>query len=117
MLACALRISDWSSDVCPADLNEEINSEVASRRPYGSWGRRNLMSLRSESSNGHTHAYPGEQDLDTLQQLHGYTHEELEYIIRPMAEDGKEAVGSMGDDPPLSEIGRASCRERVCRYV
>src|SRR3546814_20878174 len=62
------------------------------------------MALRSESSNGHTHADPGEQDLDTLQQLHGYTHEELEYIIRPMAEDGKEAVGSMGDDTPLSVL-------------
>ena len=84
--------------------NDEIKSEVASRRPYGSWVRRNLLSLRTESSNGHSTAYGVEHDIETLQQLHGYTHEELEYVIKPMAEDGKEAVGSMGDDTPLSVL-------------
>ena len=42
--------------------------------------------------------------METLQKLHGYTHEEIEYVIKPMAEDGKEAVGSMGDDTPLSVL-------------
>ncbi|MGE3960651.1 MAG: glutamate synthase large subunit [Dehalococcoidia bacterium] len=84
--------------------NDEIKSEVASRRPYGSWVRRNLMSLRTEGSNGHSSAYGVEHDIETLQQLHGYTHEELEYVLKPMAEDGKEAVGSMGDDTPLSVL-------------
>ncbi len=32
----------------------------------------------------------------------GYTHEDIETIIHPMAEDGKEAVGSMGDDTPVA---------------
>ncbi len=82
--------------------NNEIKREVASRRPYGDWVRRNIMSLRTDSSNGHHGAL--EHDVLTLQQLHGYTHEELEYVIKPMAEDGKEAVGSMGDDTPLSVL-------------
>ncbi|MCK9495145.1 MAG: glutamate synthase large subunit [Dehalococcoidia bacterium] len=84
--------------------NEEIKNEVASRRPYGSWVRRNLLSLRTDSTNGHANGSASEHDLDTLQQLHGYTHEEIEYILKPMAEDGKEAVGSMGDDTPLSVL-------------
>ncbi|MCK9486946.1 MAG: glutamate synthase large subunit [Dehalococcoidia bacterium] len=82
--------------------NDEIKREVASRRPYGDWVRRNIMSLRTETTGGP----PGdlEHDVAALQQLHGYTHEELEYIVKPMADDGKEAVGSMGDDTPLSVL-------------
>jgi len=34
----------------------------------------------------------------------GYTLEELELLLQPMVEDGKEAVGSMGDDTPLAVL-------------
>jgi glutamate synthase (NADPH/NADH) large chain len=34
----------------------------------------------------------------------GLTLEDMELILAPMAEDGKEAVGSMGDDTPLAVI-------------
>ncbi|MDA1002419.1 MAG: glutamate synthase large subunit [Chloroflexi bacterium] len=90
--------------------NAEIKSEIASRRPYGDWVRRNLIHLRSgerNGTNGHGHgrgASYDAQELATLQRLHGYTHEELEYVLKPMARDGKEPVGSMGDDTPLSVL-------------
>ena len=45
----------------------------------------------------------------SYQAVFGYTSEELTVIIRPMVEDGKEPVGSMGDDTPyavLSEMPR-----------
>ncbi len=87
--------------------NHEIKSEIASRRPYGDWVRRNLVHLQRGEQNGHNGHRNGtriEHDLATLQQLHGYTHEEIEYVVKPMAEDGKEPVGSMGDDTPLSTL-------------
>ena len=34
----------------------------------------------------------------------GYTEEELELIVRPLARDGAEPVGSMGDDTPLAVL-------------
>jgi glutamate synthase (NADPH/NADH) large chain len=34
----------------------------------------------------------------------GYTHDQLEHLIKPMMEDGKDPVGSMGDDTPLSVL-------------
>ena len=34
----------------------------------------------------------------------GYTLEELEGILHPMAEDGNEATGSMGDDTPIAVL-------------
>ncbi|MDP6605621.1 MAG: glutamate synthase large subunit, partial [Dehalococcoidia bacterium] len=85
--------------------NGAIKSEIASRRPYGDWVRRHLQHLDSElhRSNGHIREHATE-DVERLQILHGYTHEELEYVIKPMAADGKEATGSMGDDTPPSAL-------------
>jgi glutamate synthase (ferredoxin) len=86
--------------------NDEIKRLVASRRPYGDWVQRNLIHLDGPDS---TNGYAGPPALDPeelmrLQHLHGYTHEELTYVVKPMAVDGKEPVGSMGDDTPLSAL-------------
>ncbi len=45
-------------------------------------------------------------DLRRRQIAAGYTMEELEQILAPMAEDGKEAVASMGDDTPPAVLSR-----------
>ena len=86
----------------------EIKSEIASRRPYGDWVRRNLHHLDSQlhRSDGHVRERPGES-VGRLQILHGYTHEEIEYVIKPMANDGKEPTGSMGDDTAPSTLNDA----------
>ena len=84
--------------------NTEIKREISSRRPYGEWVRRNLIHLRATERNGTNGHTADAHSLPTLQRLHGYTHEEIEYVIKPMARDGKEPVGSMGDDTPLSVL-------------
>ena len=43
-------------------------------------------------------------DLKTRQHTFGYSLEDLELILHPMAEDAKEATGSMGDDTPLAVL-------------
>ena len=45
-------------------------------------------------------------DLRCRQRLFGCTQEEIDLILRPMARDGAEAVGSMGDDTPLAPLSR-----------
>jgi len=105
--------------------NEEIKREISSRRPYAEWVRRNLHHLpraadraldrgvgeRHEATSGNGRApgaldgsYLSGADVATLQRLHGYTREELQYVIKPMAVDGKEPTGSMGDDTPPSTL-------------
>ena len=42
--------------------------------------------------------------LRKLQHCFGYSLEDLELILHPMAEDAKEATGSMGDDTPLAVL-------------
>ena len=43
-------------------------------------------------------------DLKKIQHCFGYSLEDLELILHPMAEDAKEATGSMGDDTPLAVL-------------
>ena len=85
--------------------NQEIKSEVCSRRPYADWVQRNLFHLGRQlpSTNGYQREQAG-IDIESQQVLHGYTHEEFEYVIKPMVRDGKEPTGSMGDDTPLSAL-------------
>ena len=47
------------------------------------------------------------EDLTQLQQLFGYTREDVNMILKPMAMDGKDAVWSMGDDTPLAPLARS----------
>src|SRR6202167_5775890 len=47
---------------------------------------------------------PAVDDLTQLQQVFGYTREDVRMVLAPMASDGKDAVWSMGDDTPLAPL-------------
>ncbi len=50
-----------------------------------------------------------QQEVDTLrghQAMYGYTYDEVDHLLEPMAEKGKDPVGSMGDDTPLSVLSQ-----------
>ena len=44
------------------------------------------------------------EGLRSQQALHGYTHDELDHLLEPMGAEGKDPVGSMGDDTPLAVL-------------
>lgn len=46
----------------------------------------------------------GGGEVEFRQRLEGYSREEWEYIVQPMIQEGKEPVGSMGDDTPLAVL-------------
>ena len=97
----------------------ELKDLLAAQYPYGEWVK-NIVSLSvilrraegvSAGSPATTSGDPvqplrGSQDdrLKRLQLATGLTHEDIESILHPMAADGKEAVGSMGDDTPMAVI-------------
>jgi glutamate synthase (ferredoxin) len=96
--------------------NEEIKDELAARQPYGRWVAQELKRLAAlhpkdaPAPAGTPAAIAGKQ-LQRLQQVFGYTSEELNVIIKPMLRDANEPVGSMGDDTPAAvlsqlELGR-----------
>ena len=85
--------------------NDEIKAEMAARRPYGQWVSENLHHLaRLELDPKRYRPDSDEADLVRLQALHGHTQEEIGYVLKPMARDGKEPTGSMGDDTPPSTL-------------
>ncbi|MCH7892020.1 MAG: glutamate synthase subunit alpha, partial [Gemmatimonadetes bacterium] len=85
--------------------NDEIKAEMAAQRPYGQWVSENLHHLVAPELDPERYqADSDDPDLVSLQALHGYTQEEIGYVIMPMGRDGKEATGSMGDDTPPSTL-------------
>src|SRR3546814_3203401 len=86
--AYEMRISDWSSDVCSSDLSELRGS----RQSYGE----GLFTTQCPSS---TEITPMSRTADR-QRIPGTV----------VFDGGQARIG-------YAQIGRASCRERVCQYV
>jgi len=81
-----------------------IKDMLAALRPYSEWVK-NITVIDSliKPSEGE----PTELERDELRRRQaalGWSLEDLELILQPMAEEGREAVGSMGDDTPLAVL-------------
>ena len=82
----------------------ELKDLLASEHPYKEWIK-NVVPLKTilpeiNITGGKIEA----SRLQRLQHATGLTYEEVESILHPMAEDGKEAIGSMGDDTPMAVL-------------
>lgn len=84
--------------------DEEIKNTYANEHPYREWLNHYLVSLEQlpaapeiAQSDSHTHV---------LQRQHvfGYTFETLRVLMAPMAKNGVEALGAMGDDAPVAVL-------------
>ncbi len=79
----------------------EVKTLCARKQPYRRWVEENKITLRGFYGN----VAPVEPDLENLlvrQKLFGYTREDIQVILEPMASNGQEPVGSMGADTPLA---------------
>jgi glutamate synthase (NADPH) large chain len=83
--------------------DEEIKSELAQSHPYKKWLERTQIVL--EDLPPASEAAPiSNLSLLHRQQVFGYTQEDLKILMTPMATTGEEAVGSMGNDTPISAL-------------
>lgn len=84
--------------------DEEVKHEVATQHPYQQWIDEKFTRLSElpyiKDYEHPQHAIP----LLKRMKLFGYTHEDLDTIIKPMANTGKEPIGSMGSDTPLAVL-------------
>ena len=84
---------------------KQIKRELAARRPYRSWVKENLTKLTEQPIELHTNSSKeSATDLSAQQVCFGYSCEEFKYVFEPMALEGKEPIGSMGDDTPISVL-------------
>jgi glutamate synthase (ferredoxin) len=79
--------------------NAGLKRRLATRRPYGDWVRTRQRMIDTGRPVDHAPA-----DLLARQIQAGYSKEEQTAILRPLANDGKEPVSSMGDDTPLAVL-------------
>jgi glutamate synthase (NADPH/NADH) large chain len=80
-----------------------VKHEIVTRYPYRKWLDRNVFSFDQLDPAPPCAPSIGE-DLARLQRAFGYSDEDLRLLIAPMAESGKEPVGSMGNDAPLAVL-------------
>ncbi|HEX2215829.1 MAG TPA: glutamate synthase large subunit, partial [Xanthobacteraceae bacterium] len=87
--------------------DEEIKATLAEANPYPEWLKRTQIVLEDLRP---VEAGESRTDVSLLdrQQAFGYTQEDLQLLMEPMATTGQEAVGSMGTDTPISALSDRS---------
>ncbi len=88
--------------------DEEIKSELAAEHPYREWLDSQQFHL-DELPQGPYIRMPHHRVV-LRQQAFGYTYEELNLLVAPMARTGAEPIGSMGTDTPVAVL---SARPRM----
>ncbi|WP_235015696.1 glutamate synthase large subunit [Aquimarina sp. AU58] len=81
--------------------DEEIKEEIAAKHPYREWLDDNLVHLKDIPYND-CPLFLGEETVAKRKQIFGYTQEDIDTIISPMGQLGKEPIGSMGSDTPIA---------------
>ncbi|UWQ01744.1 glutamate synthase large subunit [Aliiroseovarius crassostreae] len=81
----------------------EIKDKLAAAQPFGDWVGK-IHDLEEDLAGIEEKPLFSGDELRRRQVAAGYTLEELEQILAPMAEDGKEALASMGDDTPSAVL-------------
>ena len=83
--------------------DEELKATLARSHPYQEWLAHTQMVLEDLPST-ENHAPRSNLSLLDRQQAFGYTQEDLKFLMTPMGTTGEEAVGSMGNDTPISAM-------------
>ncbi|HEY8126295.1 MAG TPA: glutamate synthase central domain-containing protein, partial [Methylocystis sp.] len=83
--------------------DDEIKKELSNSHPYKEWLARTQIQLEDLKP---VDTRPARWDVSMLdrQQAFGYTQEDLDLLLFPMAVTGQEAIGSMGTDTPVSAL-------------
>ncbi|PIE59806.1 MAG: glutamate synthase large subunit [Desulfobulbus propionicus] len=86
--------------------SEDINRDLKTRQPYKQWLRDNTIRIEASLEKEDLERVLPEKKLMAAMKLFQVTFEEREQILRPLAETGQEAIGSMGDDTPMAVLSQ-----------
>ena len=82
--------------------DDELKEEICSQQPYGDWLNKYKIRLEELPEPRVTFSQLKHDQVFKYQKAFGYTNEEIDSIIAPMATGAKEPIGSMGVDIPLA---------------
>jgi glutamate synthase (NADPH) large chain len=86
--------------------DEELKASLSKAKPYQQWIENLRVRLESMGQAGDVANAPMPSAVSLLdrQQAFGYTQEDIKFLMAPMAANGEEAIGSMGNDSPLAVL-------------
>ena len=84
--------------------DDEIKHQIANRQPYGRWLENYKIRMEELPEPRVSFTSMSKESIYRYQKVFGYSREDIETIIKPMALDGKEPIGSMGTDVPLAVL-------------
>lgn len=82
--------------------DEELKQTICSQKPYAEWLNKYKIRLEELPEPRVMFTHLEHEQVFKYQKVFGYSTEDLDTIIAPMAIDGKEPIGSMGTDVPLA---------------
>jgi len=86
---------------------KRVDDLLKSRHPYKAWLKKGVRYLQTDLIDPRLAAEPFDREtLALFQKMYNVSAEERDEIIRVLAEDESEAVGSMGDDTPMPVLSR-----------
>jgi glutamate synthase (NADPH) large chain len=84
--------------------DDELKKTICSQKPYGEWLNKYKIRLEELPQPRVTFTDIDHDQIFKYQKAFGYSTEDLDRILTPMALDGKEPIGSMGSDVPLAVL-------------
>ncbi|MDX1809477.1 MAG: glutamate synthase large subunit [Sulfurospirillaceae bacterium] len=92
---------------CKILKNDDVDDYIKTSKPYGTWLNENLTYLQEFVDMPFENVSDYDmKDLELKQRFFNITQEFKNMVISPMMQDGKDGVGSMGDDTPLAAFSQ-----------
>ncbi|MXR51188.1 glutamate synthase large subunit [Halovenus sp. WSH3] len=85
--------------------DEEVFDDLVDDK-YGEWVDQEQVRIDDISESDDNTPQHSVDELRAHQATYGYTYDEIDHLLEPMAEKGKDPIGSMGDDTPLSVLSQ-----------
>ena len=85
---------------------DAIDNRLKSRHPYKRWLRQHATRIQATLSDDQGAASYDADQLKQFMKMFQVTFEERDQVLRPLGEQGQEAVGSMGDDTPMAVLSQ-----------
>ncbi|MBK4993886.1 glutamate synthase large subunit [Pseudomonas sp. S37] len=85
---------------------DAIDDRLKSRHPYKRWLRQHATRIQATLTDDQGVASYDADQLKQYMKMFQVTFEERDQVLRPLGEQGQEAVGSMGDDTPMAVLSQ-----------
>lgn len=79
--------------------DDELKAEMAAAYPYAEWLEEHMVKLEAKEEPS-----VQVQNITRQQQIYGYTFEDIQKYMVPLAKEGKDPLGAMGNDTPLAVL-------------